>query len=105
MAGSLSPNCRALLRLLFPDLESKDLAAPGVQGQPQPLHIGLFTDKAAELVRFDLQGRGPEWIAALRGMYVKVRGRRRVALDSENPSATSCSRRPHGKCPGARAVP
>jgi hypothetical protein len=61
-------------------MESKDLAAPGVQGQPQPLLIGLLADKAAELVRFNLQGRDPEWTAALRGVYVKVGGRRFVAL-------------------------
>jgi hypothetical protein len=44
-------------------MKSKDLAAPGVQGQPQPLLIGLFADKTAEFVRFNLQ----EWIVALRG--------------------------------------
>ena len=64
-------------------MERKGLAAPGVQGQPPPLLMGLFADKAAEFVRFNLQGRDPEWFAALRGLYVKVRGRRRVALDQK----------------------
>ena len=77
-------------------MESKDLATPGVQGQPQPLLIGLFADKTAEFVRLNLQ------VAVPRGLYVKVRGRRRVALDSETPSAMSCSRRPHGRCRAGR---
>jgi hypothetical protein len=98
IAGSLSPNCRALWRLLFTDTKSKDLTASGVQGQPQPLLMGFFADEAAEFVRFNLQGRDPEWFVALWGVYVKMRGRRRVALDSETPSATSCSHRPHGRC-------
>src|SRR5690242_13126082 len=54
------------------DLKSKDLAAAGIQGQPQPLLIGLFTDKTAEFVRFNLHGMDQEWIAALRGLYVKM---------------------------------
>jgi hypothetical protein len=64
-------------------MESKDLAAPGVQGQPQPLLVGLLADKAAEVVRFSLQGRDQEWIAVPRGLYIKVRGRCRVALDQK----------------------
>jgi hypothetical protein len=42
--------------------------------------IGLFTDKAAEFVRFNLQGMDQERIRALRGLYVKMRGRRLIAL-------------------------
>jgi hypothetical protein len=64
-------------------VKSKDLATPDIQGQPQPLLIGLFADKAAEFVRFDLYGMDPEWLAALRGVYVKMRGRRFVALDQK----------------------
>ena len=56
------------------DMKSKDLTAPGVQGQPQPLLIGLFTDKAAEFVRFNLQGRDSEWFAALRGCTLRCAG-------------------------------
>ena len=51
-------------------MESKDLAASGIQGQPQPLLMGLFADKAAELVRFNLQGMDQEWIVALREVYI-----------------------------------
>jgi hypothetical protein len=61
----------------IPNMKSKDLTAPGVQGQPQPLLIGLFANKTAEFVRLNLQ------VAVLRGLYVKVRGRCRVALDQK----------------------
>src|SRR5437868_5407341 len=64
-----------------PTWKRKDLAAAGVQGQPQPLLIGLFAHKAAKFVRFRLQGTGKERIAALRRLNVKMGGRRLVALD------------------------
>jgi hypothetical protein len=66
-------------------MKSKDLAALGVQCQPQPLLIRLFTDKAAEFVCFHLQGMDEEErIAAWRELYVKVGGRRLVALHQKS---------------------
>src|SRR5689334_9550052 len=72
------------------DMKRKRLAAAGVQGQPEPLLMGLFTPKAAPFVGFRLQGINEERIAALRHRNVKMGGCCPIALDSESPSATSC---------------
>src|SRR5689334_19903452 len=86
-------------------MKSKDLAAAGIQGQPQPLRVGLFADKAPEFVRFNLQGIAAERIGTLPRLRVKMGGRPLVALDSEKPSAISCPRLRHGRCRVAKAVP
>ena len=60
----------ALVRLLFADVKRKALAALNVQGQPQPLRVGLFAHKAAEFVRFGLQVTDQKQTAALRDLKI-----------------------------------
>ena len=66
-------------------MKGKDLAAASIQGQPQPLRVRLFAHKAPEFVRFNLQGMDEEERSAVRReLYVKMGGRRLVALDQKS---------------------
>src|SRR5689334_19490926 len=61
----LVPQLPCALSAAIANMESKDLTALDIQGQPQPLRVRLFADKAPEFVCFSLQRKDKERIGVL----------------------------------------